>query len=195
MKIQVPEFKLGQRVMVNAPAYKGRGVIGHVSATGKSLYIDEQLVHLQDDELVVDVTPWIGSWKKGYYHCNTWRYPIRSITIISEDDSDSGTCAWGHAPHEHAIYGCTPPKRTSVLDAGEPDWEKCQLCGERYPDVYWADDAQWAQVVGDTFAGLRCPECFKREAWAKGLKPTLTFLAPPLTDAGESEEETNDERI
>lgn len=61
-----------------------------------------------------------------------------------------------------------------------PDWEQCDSCGGLYPDVYWADDEQWAQVVGDEFGGLRCPECFKAEAWAQGLQPVLRFLAPPL---------------
>lgn len=59
-------------------------------------------------------------------------------------------------------------------------WERCDSCGHRYPDVYWADDEQWAAVVGDTFGGLRCPSCFAQEARAKGLEPIVDTLAQPL---------------
>lgn len=67
-----------------------------------------------------------------------------------------------------------------LRDALGLTWERCDACGRRYPDVYWADDAQWAQVVGDTFAGLRCPQCFKAEAKAEGLVPKIETLNPPL---------------
>lgn len=59
-------------------------------------------------------------------------------------------------------------------------WEKCGACGCRYPDVYWADDAQWAQVVGDTFGGLRCPACFEVLAKSQGFTPKYEILKPPL---------------
>jgi len=60
-------------------------------------------------------------------------------------------------------------------------WERCGSCGDRYPDVYWADDKQWEQVVGDTLTGLRCPPCFKAQAEAAGLTPRMETLRPALT--------------
>jgi protein gp37 len=60
-------------------------------------------------------------------------------------------------------------------------WEKCHSCGQRYPDVYWANDEQWAAVVGDTYAGLRCPGCFQREAREFGFEPGFNTIKPPLT--------------
>lgn len=82
------------------------------------------------------------------------------------------------------ILSVTPERGCETCGGRRPveenDWEKCDSCGKRYPDIYWADEAQWEEVAGDAFAGLRCPECFTREAREAGLDPKLTILAPPL---------------
>ena len=44
--------------------------------------------------------------------------------------------------------------------------EHCQSCGRGYSLVWTAPDAMWTAVTGRTEGGLRCPDCFDREAWA-----------------------------
>lgn len=59
-------------------------------------------------------------------------------------------------------------------------WERCELCLKRYPDIYWADDEQWAKVVGETWDGLRCPDCFSAGARSIGAEPVFTMKRDPL---------------
>lgn len=82
-----------------------------------------------------------------------------------------------------AMRGLSLEPLLGPIDLGDSlglTWERCDSCGDRYPDVYWADDDQWEKVVGDTFAGLRCPSCFKKQAEAVGLAPKVKMLKPPL---------------
>lgn len=46
--------------------------------------------------------------------------------------------------------------------------EFCKTCGRRQPLVWTATDELWLAVVGSP-NGVRCPECFTKEAWKLGL--------------------------
>jgi hypothetical protein len=51
--------------------------------------------------------------------------------------------------------------------------EHCQSCGRTYGDMGWwkTDDELWARVTGRSDgSGLRCPDCFGREARAFGIE-------------------------
>lgn len=67
-----------------------------------------------------------------------------------------------------------------IDDALGLTWELCGSCGRRYPDIYWVDDKQWEKVVGDEYAGLRCSDCFTREAQAIDIEPVFTMERAPL---------------
>ncbi|MEQ9078606.1 MAG: DUF5131 family protein [Sandaracinaceae bacterium] len=60
------------------------------------------------------------------------------------------------------------------------EWERCDACGQRYPDIYWGDDSQWEAAIGHTMCGTRCPACFRSAVEAMGETPRLETLAPPL---------------
>lgn len=68
--------------------------------------------------------------------------------------------------------------------------EHCQSCGRAYATVWRAPDALWANVTGRADGGgLRCPECFEREAAVRGIVlyweclanrfPTAPAASPP----------------
>lgn len=48
--------------------------------------------------------------------------------------------------------------------------ERCRSCGKRYLTCWQANGDLWAKVTGKSDgSGLRCIECFEKEARAKGL--------------------------
>lgn len=49
--------------------------------------------------------------------------------------------------------------------------DRCQVCGNLYLTVWYADDEVWTKVTGiaEEESGLWCPHCFSREARAKGI--------------------------
>ena len=60
------------------------------------------------------------------------------------------------------------------------DGEVCQSCGSAVKVVWHVPDEVWREVIGGP-AGLRCPDCFKEEAFAK-TGTMYAFLAVPLVD-------------
>ena len=65
--------------------------------------------------------------------------------------------------------------------------EHCQSCGRTYPLGGWwhAPDDLWRRVTGRE-EGLRCPDCFGREADAKGI--TLVWSVREYTPTAETTE-------
>lgn len=60
---------------------------------------------------------------------------------------------------------------------GSNDGMLCEVCGQKYHTIWFADDELFIKVTGATeikgmpgyFSGLWCPHCFSREARAKGI--------------------------
>jgi hypothetical protein len=68
---------------------------------------------------------------------------------------------------EIVLAHLSAPRRA---EGDEWEGERCQSCGRPYERVWAATNALWNAVVGGS-AGLRCPECFDREARAAGFSP------------------------
>jgi hypothetical protein len=68
---------------------------------------------------------------------------------------------------EIVLAHLSAPRRA---EGDEWEGERCQSCGRPYERVWAATNALWNAVVGGS-AGLRCPECFDREARADGFSP------------------------
>lgn len=73
LRVLVPTFRDGDRVMVDCGQYKGPGI---VEAD------DGRVLFWMDDQFKVSVRPWIGAWGRGYKHSNVWRYPATAVQQI-----------------------------------------------------------------------------------------------------------------
>ena len=66
--------------------------------------------------------------------------------------------------------GCDTLGGCTGIPGGDAQDELCQRCGNTYPEVWYAHDGLWREVVGtpDDGKGLICPRCFN--VMAGGLK-------------------------
>lgn len=113
-----------------------------------------------------------------------WPLPNVWLGVSAEDQSTADE----RIPHllqcPAAVRWVSAEPLLGSIDMAGPlglEWEQCDACCERYPDVYWGNDNQWKTVIGDTFAGLRCPDCFKSAVKASGEEPRLEIIRSPLS--------------
>jgi hypothetical protein len=111
-----------------------------------------------------------------------WTGPHRSKMGPCPDCDGTGTKPAPRGAEQERGCTCTPKPDGQAPDMPAPDcpehgaegdeWERerCQSCGRPYERVWAATNALWNAVVGGS-AGLRCPECFDREARADGFSP------------------------
>jgi hypothetical protein len=111
-----------------------------------------------------------------------WTGPHRSKMGPCPDCDGTGTKPAPRGAEQERGCTCTPKPDGQAPDMPAPDcpehgaegdeWERerCQSCGRPYERVWAATNALWNAVVGGS-AGLRCPECFDREARAAGFSP------------------------